>query len=307
MKKTILIILTSLLGVVFLFSGYTKLFPIEPFQFNFIAIGIANWNTAPILARLIISAEFFLGIHLLFNFRTQFILKIVIGVLALFTIFLFYQIITEGNQGNCGCFGEWLHMTPLQSIAKNIAMIAVAAFLIYFKHTIHWKIKSAYSFLLVSISIAVTLVLNPFDYNASQILKEEITNLPLPTDTLYHSPNAHPKPSVDLKRGKYIVCFLSLRCEHCVDAAFKMNILKSELPETPFYFIYGGVKKDLAYFQQRSKYKDIPFTLFEDNYFFNMCGGQFPSIYFCEDGLIKRKENIYTLNVKDINSWLQSK
>jgi uncharacterized membrane protein YphA (DoxX/SURF4 family) len=307
MKRIFCIVLSILLGSVFLFSGYSKLFPIEPFQFNFIAIGIANWLTAPILARLIIALEFFLGTLLILNFQLpKFTLKAVISLLLFFTAYLAYQIVMEGNKGNCGCFGEMLKMTPLQSILKNIVLLAIAIFLLVTNHTINWKWKNEIYFITAITAIFITVGLNPFDYNASKIMKDEIANLPLPTDTLYHSKNTIP-PSVDLKKGKQIVCFLSLKCRHCLDAAFKMNIIKMQHPQIPFYFIFGGVQENLQPFLEQSKHKNIPYTLYSDMYFFTMCGGQYPGIYYCENGIITKKGNIYTLDADSINKWLIAK
>jgi uncharacterized membrane protein YphA (DoxX/SURF4 family) len=308
MKKFFFIFLSIVLGCVFLFSGYSKLFPIEPFEFNFVHIGIANWITAPIFSRSFIALEFFLGMLLILNFKLrQFTLKATFFILLFFTSYLIYQIIKEGNSGNCGCFGEMLKMTPLQSIYKNLILIGLVLILYFSKHNVEWRWKNEVYFVAVIICISTTMLLNPFDYNASKIIKDEISNLPLPVDTLYTSANAFPKPIVNLKKGKYIVCFLSLKCQHCLDAAFKMNIIKQQMPEAPFYFIFGGVKQDLQYFLDKSKHKQIEYTLFEDNYFFTMCGGQYPGIYYTEDGIIKRKGNIYTLDAANIKLWLDKK
>jgi hypothetical protein len=307
MKRIFCIVLSIVVGAVFLFSGYSKLFPIEPFQFNFIAIGIANWLTAPVIARLLIAIEFFLGTLLILNFQLhKFTLKAVIGVLLFFTLYLLYQIITEGNQGNCGCFGEMLKMTPLQSILKNIAMLTIVVFLLISKHSISWKWNNEIYFIVATTAIFVTVGLNPFDYNAAKIVKDEVTNLPLPTDTLYHSNNTIP-PTIDLKKGKQIVCFFSLKCRHCLDAAFKINILKNQNPQMPFYYILGGVNENLQPFLEQSKHKNVPYTLYTDMYFFTMCGGAYPGIYYCENGRIKKKGNIYTLNAESINKWLMEK
>src|SRR6476620_5848132 len=101
------ILVSVLLGLIFLYSGYSKLFPIiETFEFTFVDIHIANWYTAPIMARLIIGLEIFLGLLLITNFRLR---KLTIpaaaGMLIFFTIYLIVQIVVSGNAGNCGCFG----------------------------------------------------------------------------------------------------------------------------------------------------------------------------------------------------------
>ena len=87
-KKIIAILLSIGLGLIFIYSGYTKLEPvIETFEFTFVDIGIANWYTAPIIARLLISLEFVIGFLLLINYKLKtFTLKATIGVLLFFII-----------------------------------------------------------------------------------------------------------------------------------------------------------------------------------------------------------------------------
>src|SRR4051812_42921577 len=113
------------LGLIFIYSGYTKLVPvIETFEFTFVDIGIANWYTAPVIARLLIGLEFFLGFLLILNYHLKkFTLPFTIALLLFFIIYLCVQIATTGNNGNCGCFGEHIKMTPLEAIVKNIVMI----------------------------------------------------------------------------------------------------------------------------------------------------------------------------------------
>ena len=81
-KRIIYFTLSSLLGMVFIFSGYIKLYPIEAFELNFIDVGIANWFTAPIIARLLIGLEIGLGLLLLLQFEyRKFTLKAVMAYL----------------------------------------------------------------------------------------------------------------------------------------------------------------------------------------------------------------------------------
>ena len=126
-KKIIFSSISVILGLVFVFSGLTKLYPIELFELTFVDLGVASWYTAPVIARLMISIEFFLGIMLILNFSLRkFTLKATIAILVVFTVYLIVQLIMEGNKGNCKCFGNVLVMTPLESIIKNLVMLAVS-------------------------------------------------------------------------------------------------------------------------------------------------------------------------------------
>ena len=89
------ILLSLSLGLVFLYSGYTKLLPvIETFEFTFVDIGVANWYTAPVIARLMIAFEFLIGILLILNYNLKrFTIPLTIGVLVFFIVYLMVIVI----------------------------------------------------------------------------------------------------------------------------------------------------------------------------------------------------------------------
>ncbi len=129
-NKEIVLIFRILVAVLFIFSAYTKLIPIEAFEKQLVDQGITNWCFAPILARFIISIEFFLGIAFLQNhYFKKFILPATALMLVAFCIHLSYQIITQGNSGNCGCMGQLIPMTPLQALIKNAITLGFLAYI----------------------------------------------------------------------------------------------------------------------------------------------------------------------------------
>ena len=72
LKRIIAITLSIIVGSIFIYSGYTKLFPvIETFEFTFVELGIANWYTAPFIARLFLGLEFFVGCLLILNYQLK--------------------------------------------------------------------------------------------------------------------------------------------------------------------------------------------------------------------------------------------
>lgn len=126
------IITSVLLGLVFMYSAYTKLYPIEPFEYSFVELG-AGWKSSLFLARLLIGFEFVCGAFLILNLWLKRVtIPVVISVLVIFSVYLVLQIIRFGNSGNCGCFGTHLTMTPFEGIIKNIMMCGLAAFVYFF-------------------------------------------------------------------------------------------------------------------------------------------------------------------------------
>lgn len=309
--KIILILLSILLGLVFIYSGYTKLSPvIETFEFTFVDIGIGNWYTAPVLARLMIGLEFFVGFLLIINYNLRnFTLPLTAGLLIFFSIYLLLQIIFSGNEGNCGCFGEHLKMTPLQAIVKNTLMIVLSA-PIYFMHK-GWRIR--YNTMMLSFTgltfIAIPFVFNPVDYTYTSNNLDEEVNYPLELNALF-APEDSAKveiPSVDLRKGKHVLAFMSLKCTHCRVAAKKFRLIKNNNPKIPLYFVLNGDKKDLNAFLEDTNIENIPYSFALGKAFVQLSGTTLPKIYYIENTIVYKKVDYYELNQYQIEAWLESK
>ena len=93
-NQTLLWILRVIVSVLFIFSAITKLIPsIAAFEHQLVVQEITNICFAPILARCVIAAEFFLGIAFLQNhYLKKFILPATALMLVGFCIHLSYKI-----------------------------------------------------------------------------------------------------------------------------------------------------------------------------------------------------------------------
>lgn len=310
LKKIIAILVSVGLGLVFIYSGYTKLIPvIETFEFTFVDIGIANWYTAPIIARLLIGLELFLGLLLVMNYNLKkFTLPFTIGLLSFFIIYLTIQIAMSGNHGNCGCFGEHIKMTPLQAIIKNVIMIA-AAILVYVLYD-GWKIK--FNKLLLSFvgltTVLVPFIFNPVDYAYTSNNLEEEVNYPLELSLLFQPEDTAKVeiPKVDLRKGKHILSFMSLTCPHCRIAAKKFRLIKKNNPDLPIYFILNGDKSKYKDFIEDTHADNIPSSYCLGKTFINLAGTNLPRIYYLDNGILVKKVDYYELSQYNIEEWLKS-
>lgn len=297
-NRIIYFTLSSLLGAVFIFSGYIKLYPIEAFELNFIDVGIANWLTAPIIARLLIGLEIGLGLLLLLQFQhRKFTLKAVLALLIFFTLYLVYAIIKDGNSGNCGCFGTYLEMTPLQSIIKNLAMIGFIGVLWYININVKWRYNLAVWIVSISISVALPFIINPPDFYMAQYITEGKANYILPLELLTDKEFNNDELISKLKTGKHIVAFLSATCPHCKIAALKLHIMHNQHPTWKIQFIVAGDKKRLPKFWEETKSNDVPYIHFPSDNFVKLSGPEVPVIMALNNGVVKKKFS--HINLKD--------
>ena len=112
----------ALLGILFLFSATAKLIGIDAFEIYLFSFGWFSLGTAFLLARLVIVAEYILGLLLLTNFYPRLAFWGSLAMLAGFSLFL-TVLAVKGNHDNCNCFGELVNLNPVQSLLKNLGML----------------------------------------------------------------------------------------------------------------------------------------------------------------------------------------
>lgn len=304
-------LLSLVLGLVFLFSGWTKLDPvIETFEFTFVDIGIANWYIAPVLARLLIGLEFFVGLLLISGFKLKrFTIPLAAGLLLFFTIYLIIQIAVSGNEGNCGCFGEQYRMTPGMAILKNVIMLAMSAG-VYFLWA-GWQSKfdkMVLNFVGLT-ALVIPFIYNPVDYTYTSNNLDEKVNYPLELNLLYQPIDSVKVevPKLDLRKGKQVVAFLSLTCPHCRIAAKKFYLIKKNNPELPIYFVLNGDRGKYAPFIKETKTDNIPSSFCLGETFVNLAGTHLPRIYYLDNGIVVKKVDYFELNQYQIENWISGK
>jgi hypothetical protein len=309
--KTFAALLCIGLGLVFLYSAYTKLVPvIETFEFTFIDIGIANWYTAPVIARVLIALEIFIGLLLLANYHLKKLtLPLTAALLLFFILYLLGTLLVSGNGVNCGCFGEHHRMSPIQAIVKNLIML-LGTWLVYVFHD-GWKSsRQALPLSLTAVTVlAVPFFINPVDYTYTSNNLDEKINYPLPLDLLYHPEDTSKVeiPKVNLRQGKQVLAFLSLTCSHCRIAAKKFRLIKKQNPTIPIYFVLNGEKKNYLPFISDTKADIIPSSFCMGKCFLQLASAQLPRIYYLDNGVVVKKVDYFELNQYQIEEWLAEK
>lgn len=311
LKKIVFISLSVLTGLTFIYSGYTKIYPvIETFEFSFVDVGVANWHTAPVIARLMIGLELFLGFLLVINYNLKkFTLPFTAIILLLFIVYLIIQININGNTGNCGCFGEQIYMSPLKAIIKNIILIALC--ILVYKFHKGWRIQKNKLFLIAILLITFPLpfVFNPIDYSYSSNNLDEKINYKLDLDLAYNfNDTGKVKPiKKELRSGKQVVAFFSLTCSHCRIAAKKLKIMFKKNPELPLYMFLNGDPANTKQFFEDTHAERIPWSILNGEVFIKLGGLSLPKIYYLDNSLVVKKVNYFDLNQDEIEEWLKTK
>jgi len=236
----------------------------------------------------------------------KFTLPVAAIVLVVFNLYLILQIVQTGNSGNCGCFGEYIKMTPLQAILKNSFMLLLI--LLIYKFYSGWKV-SKNALLLSSIGTTALLmpfILNPIDFAYSSNNLQEKVNYSLDLDLLYFPEDSLKveKPSIDLRDGKHVLAFMSLSCPHCRIAAKKFHLIKRNSPKLSIYFVLNGDKAKLKQFHMETKTETIPYSFCLGKTFVHLASAQLPRIYYLENSTVVKKVDYYELSQYDLENWM---
>jgi hypothetical protein len=304
-KTAFSVLLSVLLGGIFIISAYAKLYPIEPFEYSIVEFGITGWQSSVFIARLLIGLEFACGLLLVFNLALKRItIPAVITLLLFFNIYLTIQVARFGNTGDCGCFGNLMPFTPLQGILKNVVMIILAMIIYKFNRPFTFRYLKVITTLVIILSFTLPFILNPVDISTSANHFTGKLNYKLDLDILYQDDKNSP-PKVELRKGKWIIAFMSLTCPHCRIAAKKFHVLKIENPSLPIHMVLNGKQENVKEFFEDTKSENVSWSLFRGpEKFTKLAGPELPSILWVDNSVVERKTDYLKLHQAEIESWL---
>lgn len=306
LSSILFFLLSTILGLVFLYSAYTKLEPIEPFEYTFVDMGIVGWKLAPFVARFMIGLEFFIGFLLMFGlYIKRFTIKLTIASLIMFSVYLIVVMIQSGNNGNCGCFGTAIAMTPMQALIKNIIMLALSLVLYFYYDGLNYQKAGKGVFVILFLSsFALPHILNYVDLSFSEAyLTKKEDHFKLELDSLYKYAKIHPAPK-SLSEGKHIIAFMSMTCPHCRIAAKKMRLMKENNPNIPMYLVLNGDYKKIQPFFDDTKARNIEYSILNGSSFIYLAGLQMPMIYMVNNSVVENYVTYMELDQTEIEKWL---
>ncbi len=305
LKNLLLIILSIGLGITFLYSAYTKLNPIQSFEYTLVEYAHLPWTLAAIAARFFIGLEAALGFLLLFNIygKKKWVLKASLALLVILSSYLIYLWSAFGNDVNCGCFGDSIWMSPSTSLLKNAALILCTTLLLLFYKGIQKKWASIISLIILPVVIILPYILFALPDQEPTWLQKDKFEIDL--SSLYNPALSTTPPPIDLRKGKYVIAFMSLSCPHCRVAAHKMHIMKEKNPELPFFLVVGGLDENLKPFWKETGAESIPHTKLDSDTFTGLVGYKWPAIYWVNNSWVETETNYITMNQGEIEKWLK--
>jgi thiol-disulfide isomerase/thioredoxin len=274
-KKVIAWCMRILLSSVFIFSAYSKLAAPGLIEIILVDQGFASSRDAVALyVRLLIGFELAIGLLLLQpNYLKKIIVPASFYFLLGFTLYLFYTGFFLGEKDNCGCFGEMLKLSPVESIIKNFVLMILSIIL---SKLITVEERNVWSTSLVFVlSIVLVFVVSPVK-DSKDFKFGSYTNFV-------------GAGRVDLSSGNKLVAVLNTECEHCQAAAKSLVELKrrGNFPEMyVLFFSEGVVSVDL--FKTLTK-SNFPYKVIRMREFFSLIGQSAPRIYWLQNGKIKEK------------------
>jgi thiol-disulfide isomerase/thioredoxin len=278
-KNSIGWILRILISLLFLVSAVAKMDPIWGFERQMVNLGIADWCSAPYFARIMLGIELAVAIAILQpHFLKKLVIPSTILLLIVFCTHLSIEMVKHGAMnGNCGCFGQLIPMTPLEAFIKNIVTIGLLVWLYKittekeFQHRftiplIIWLASTLFVFMAFpfcpckteTTELTADATLSKDSLSVEEVPKDtSINKLNIPeNETTTNAPAeiVDPGPSkvissfskhaifngkkINIDQGKAIVCFFAPGCDHCQATAKELAAMSKNKDFPPVYIFF---------------------------------------------------------------------
>ena len=300
--KVVLVLICCIIGAMFLFSAISKAWSVPYFEYIISSQVQVSHELAAWAARFFIGLEGALGLLLFINILgyRRWVVKACLALLLIFCVHLLYLFFSQGNDVDCGCMGNLVSMTPGVSLLKNAALLIGLLVLLKWYKPQEGRVLHIAAIPVTFIFVAIPFFVFPVEQQ-----------LHLPLSKLYTTKKSE-HPSGELRKGKHVLCFMSLSCEHCRHAAAAIAKMKRSNPSLPFYFaLSGGTDstraKRFADFIQETKADNIPYHFLDKEDFVDMVvltGSKgVPVILWMQDTTIIRRMDGSELDQKEIETW----
>jgi hypothetical protein len=273
------------LGCVFVVSAVAKMLSLGAFELYVVQQGLLpSRQLAAYAARGLLAAELFLGLACFTKawFR-RLTLPAAFGMLLVFSLYLAYLAFLKGDSTSCHCFGELLPMSPLHSLFKNAALLAVVAYL-YRQVRVWpggtWRIPAG-------LAVASALVVGlGFPVRRIAVQPTASGGSSLTTKSPFARFREFDGRAVDLTTGVCLVAFVSLDCEHCQSLVVRLGEAAGLQALPPVYLVCHGDAAVAPQFLAQTG-TEFPLALVAPAVFFDYIGDKPPRLYLLEDGQVR--------------------
>lgn len=291
-----------LLGAVFIVSSISKLSSIEGFELYLFSFGFADFDLCSVAARLLIAAEFLLGVFLVFNICFRLTRGLVLLSLAGFSAFLLWRV-AIGDTESCHCMGDLVDMNPMQSLLKNGVMGLLLA-LAWRPHGRSFLRQRLIALAVSAASVAAVFMAWPPDFYYRR--GEDSHDLSMEQ----FAPVAD---SLSLSDGRRVVCFYSGSCDHCRHCASKMAgiIRRHSLPtdRISVLFMQTHANQDsvaVSFFRDSGDGLALPYRYLHPFDFLPLTNGSMPIVVLLEDGRLVKEYDYTSLDEFELREFLLS-
>ena len=293
--------LKVLLGLVFVVSAVLKLFDMDKFEIYIYSYHFFSLNASFMVARLAIIIELVLGIGLISHCLHKLMWWGSIAMLVGYSLLLIYAMYL-GRTDSCHCFGDFLQLDPKQSLVKNGVLMLL--FLPIYRME-SWKTPFRWLILCITVMVSTiaVFVISPPDNLTSNSDPEQN----LQTELFNEMLDASPLDTLNLRKGKQVICFLSTSCEYCQMAAQKLSLMQQfyGFPKENITYLFMGNEESIAKFYEESgsaQYRDL---LYPDvARLLKAVNGNFPVIVFLEDGEVVHEYGFRNMNEAEIQAFM---
>jgi len=212
-----------LVGALFIFSGFIKLN--DPLGFSYKLHEYFSYDVLDLpflmpyalgIAIFVVVFEVILGVFLLLGYKPRFTVWSLLAMIVFFTFLTFYAAYFEKVK-DCGCFGDFLKLTPWQSFTKDLILLILIVVLVmgrrYIKPVFNrfaLSVAALLSFICcLGFGYYVLMHLPALDFRAYKIGDNLIENMKLPVDaqkaitdyTWHYTEDGKEKTVTDRGRG----------------------------------------------------------------------------------------------------------
>jgi uncharacterized membrane protein YphA (DoxX/SURF4 family) len=297
-KTWVPIILSAIVGLVFLTSGLQKAFEVDLFIRQMRDYEII---THPLLiifsAWGLIAFECCLGTALIINFRPKIAVPAGGMLFLLFIGATGYAWVT-GVTDDCGCFGSWIERTPKQAMLEDIIFFAALMVAWRFNRSFRrWpffmkEFLTAMAFL-AGLLLPVTTgpLLDRINTAITGPMKEG--SEPFVLKGFSHK---------DLSVGKHIIFVLATDCSHCIAEMDNLNMIAEDktLPDVISICMNSQKQIDEFTFDYDAAFKI--YQIASDDYWRLLGDGEIPRTILVNNGIIVKKWDYAAPAIDDLKT-----